>query len=453
MTFAERINGLREKDGAAPFICRTVLIVLLIGIVVRLAVGFLMTHVYDMQHWGVVMQNINSGNGLYEITGFFYTPVWGYLMGVAALFQDMIGVGLVGERVTELFMMEDIAWYYTATVTTPAFNMAMKLLFLISDLIVGYLLFWIIRDFTNDHRKAVMGFTLWFLCPFVIISGSVIGMFDTISVMMLLLSVIMLRKGRYAESGVMLCLATLLKFFPGFLVFVFLAYIISKHRREGSRKEVASFIISIAVTALIIFIPQLLDGTFADCFLFITSRLSSGTGAEALGVVSGYAALLIYILALTVSIYCAIRISRYDGENLDMELMDTALIIVTVLFLFPPLPQYVLLLLPFLLFAMAFDKRYVTPCILLFIGTTISAIAGGPTDLVSIAVFTDLLPLEPLIGIIEGYTAPVFGGSPLILVGYLGSAIQYAGILFVLWVRFGNRIKAARAERKAARTQ
>ena len=452
MTFADRIKGLREKDGGVPFICRTVLIVLLIGIVIRLVIGFLMTHVYDMQHWGVVMQNINSGNGLYEITGFFYTPVWGYLMGVAALFQDLIGIGLVGERVTELFVMEDIAWYYTATVTTPAFNMAIKLMFLISDLIVGYLIFWMIRDFTNDRRKAIMGFTLWFLCPFVIISGSVIGMFDTISVMMLLLSVIMLRKGRYAESGVMLCLATLLKFFPGFLVFVFLAYIISKHREEGNRKQVTSFIIGITVTALIVFIPQLLDGTFADCFLFITSRLDSGTGAEALGAISGYAALIIYILALAVSIYCAMLINKNEKEDLDMKLMDASLIIVTVLFLFPPLPQYVLLLLPFLLFAMAFDKRYLTPCILLFIGTTISAIAGGPTDLVSIAVFTDLIPLDPLLGIIEGYTAPVFGGSPLILVGYFGSAIQYAGILFVLWIRFGDRIRAARTERKAART-
>jgi Protein of unknown function (DUF2029). len=445
------VKGFKEKnDTTAPFVCKTILIVLLIGIIARLLIGFLVTHVYDVQHWGVVMQNINSGNGLYEITGFFYTPVWGYLLGVGAFFQDLFGVGLVGERITELFVMEDIAWYYTATTTTPTFNFAVKIMFLISDVIVGYFIFWLIRDFTGDHKKAVTGFILWFLCPFVIISGSVIGMFDTISVMMLLLSVIMLRKGRYVESGVMLCMATLVKFFPGFLAFVFLAYIISKHREEGSRKHVSRFLIGLSVTALVIFLPQLLDGTFADCFLFITSRLSSGTGAETLGVVSGYAALLIYILALIVSIYCAIRISRYSGKDLDMELMDTALIIVTVLFLFPPLPQYVLLLLPFLLFAMAFDRRYVTPCILLFIGTTISAIAGGPTDLVSIAVFTDMISLDSLIGIIDGYTSPIFGGSPLILIGYAGSAIQYAGILFVLWVRFGDRIKAAVAERKVS---
>jgi hypothetical protein len=69
------IKGFKEKDDTtAPFICKTILIVLLIGIVARLLVGFLVTHVYDIQHWGVVMQNINSGNGLYEITGFFYTP-------------------------------------------------------------------------------------------------------------------------------------------------------------------------------------------------------------------------------------------------------------------------------------------------------------------------------------------------------------------------------------------
>jgi Predicted integral membrane protein len=322
-----------------------------------------------------------------------------------------------------------------------------------SDIIVGYLIFWLIRDFTDDHKKATMGFLLWFLCPFVIISGSVIGMFDTISVMMLLLAVVMLRKGRYAESGVMLCMATLVKFFPGFLVFIFLAYIMSKHREEGRRKPVAHFAIGLLVTAFVILLPQMLDGTIADCFLFITSRLTNGTGAESLGVISGYAALIINILALAVAIYCAMLIERSEGKDLDMRFMDAALIIIAVLFLYPPLPQYVLLLLPFLLFAMAFEKRYILPCILLFIGTTISAIAGGPTDLVSIAVFTDLISLDPLLGIIDGYTAPIFGDSPLILIGYVGSAIQYAGILFVLWVRFGDRMKAVVAERKVSPEQ
>jgi len=432
-----------ETEISLPFICRSILLILVIGVVIRLVLGFLMTHVYDIYHWGVVIQNINSGNGLYEITGYFYTPPWGYLLGLVAASQDLLGITLIGERLTETFPLEEIAWYYTSTITTPTFNLTMMIILLISDLVVGYLVFWIIRDLTKDRRKSIIGFALWFLCPFVILSGSVIGMFDTISVLMTLLAVIMVRKGRYMEAGVMLGLATLTKFFPGFFLFIFIAYILSKNRADGSAvRKTVIFLAGIAVISFIILLPQLLDGTIAEAFLFITSRLREGTTPDSIGVVSGYAALLIYVAALIVSILFAMRISRNGDENrTDSLFLDALLITTVVMFLFPPLPQYVLLLLPFVLFAMTTDIRYRIPCILLFIGTSVASLAGGPTDLVAAAAYTNLIDLDSLIGIIQGYTAPMLGSSPLLLVGYVGYAIQYVGILCVLWVRFGEKIK------------
>ena len=442
--FMPSLKGKEEDSVSVPFLCRTILLLIVIGVVARLVIGLFMTHIYDMYHWGVVIQNINSGNGLYELTGYFYTPPWGYLLGAEAFFQDIMGITVIGEHLTEAFVMENIAWYYTSTVTTPAFNVSLKLMMLLSDLVVGYLIFWIVRDLTKDKRKAILGFAIWFLCPFVIALGSVIGMFDTISVLMTLLAVVMLRKDRYIEAGVMLSLATLMKFFPGFFIFFFIAYIMAKNRKDGTaNKKLVMFVAAVAVTAFIIFLPQLLDGTIADAFLFITSRLNEGVGPDNVGAIGGYAAILVYIAAIAVSIFFALRIkNNTDEKRSDALLFDALLVTTAVMFLYPPLPQYVLLLFPFVIFAMMhFDRRYRIPCVLLMIGTSIAALAGGPTDLVAVAAYTDLLNLDSVMGIIQGYTDPFMGSSPMMLIGLIGFAIQYIGILAVMWVRFGEAIK------------
>jgi len=445
--FSRSASGEREGDSTQTiqFFCKAVVIIITIGVAARLVIGLFMTHIYDMYHWGLVIQNINSGNGLYELTGYFYTPVWGYFLGVLAFFQDVLGIAMTGEHLTEAFPMENISWYYISTVTTPAFNMSVKMLLLISDLTVGYLIFWLVRDVTKDSRKAVTGFALWFLCPFVIASGSVIGMFDTLSVLMTLLAVIMLRKDRYIESGVMLCMAALMKFFPGFFIFIFVAYILSKNRHDGTaNKKLMMFLAGIAVTALIVFLPQILEGTIADSFLFITSRLSDGVGYDNIGAAAGYAALGVYVIAILVSVFFALRIMRNDDpESSDGLLFDALLITTAVMFLYPPLPQYVLLLLPFVIFVFMRDRRYMIPLMLLMIGTSVAALAGGPANLVAIAAYTNLLDLGSVMGVIGSYTGPFMGSSPLMLIGFTGSAIQYAGILTVLWVRFGERIKEA----------
>jgi len=438
-------KGLREKDDISvsiPFLCRAVILIILAGVVIRLVLGFFMTYVFDMYHWGAVIQNINSGNGLYEITGFFYTPPWGYILGLESLFQNLTGVTVIGERLTDTFLLEDIGGRYTSTVVTPFFALAVKLIFMLSDLVVGYLIFWLVRDITKDQKKAVAAFALWFLCPFVITVGSVIGMFDTISVLMTLLAVIMLRKDRYVEAGVMLGLATLTKFFPGFFIFIFLAYIVAKNRDGSARRKTALFLAGIVVIAFIIFLPQLLDGTIADSFLFITSRVSEGVDSGVIGKIGGYAALVVYALTLIVSAILAKRLLRNDGETgLDRRFLDALMVTTAVMFLYPPLPQYVLLLLPFILFAMIYETRYRIPCILLMIGTTVASVAGGPMNLVSVAAYTNILGLGPVMRAVGICTSPFLGFEAISIVGLAGYVLQYAGILFVLWIRFGEDIK------------
>jgi len=445
--FSKFRYALKDKDWSSatvPFLCKAILLIIIIGVAARLIIGFFVTFVFDIYHWGVVIQNINSGNGLYEMTGYFYTPPWGYLLGLEAFLQDIFGIANIGERATDAFLLENIDGFFTSTITTIAFAMSIKLLFLVCDIVVGYLIFWIIRDLTKDKRKAILGFALWFLCPFVITVGSIIVQFDTISVMITLLAVIMLRKDRYIESGVLLCLATLLKLFPGFFIFLFIAHIISKNREDGTaNKKLIMFFVSIVVTAFIIFLPQLLDGTLPSAFSFITSRVSEGVGTSTIASIGGYVAICAYVAAMIVSVLLALRIKdNRDKERSDAMLFDALLVTTAVLFLYPPLPQYVLLLLPFVIFAMMRDVRYKIPLILLMVGTTIVTVAGGPMNLAAIASFTDIIDMNSVMDMVRAVNSMFLGFTAIQIFGFAGYAIQYAGILCVLWIRFGERIKA-----------
>ncbi|MCL2143087.1 MAG: glycosyltransferase 87 family protein [Methanomassiliicoccaceae archaeon] len=458
MNILRRPSSEAEEEDDAPrtasFICRSVLIIIVAGVLLRLIMDIFLTQAYDFYHWGVIVQNINSGNGLYELTGYFYTPPWGYVLGLTAFFQDVLGITAIGDHITGMFPAEGAAWSTTSTITTIAFNMSVKLVFLISDLVIGYLIFWLVRDVTKDHKKAILGFALWFLAPCVI-TVAAMGMFDTLCVLMTVLAVIMLRKDRYIESGVMLSMAALMKFFPGFLVFIFIAYIISKNREDGTHvKKTVMFLAAVAVTALVLFLPQLLDGTFMDSFLFITSRVDEGMGTGVIGVIAAYAALIVYAFVIVIVIILAMRMSKItDGEKLDSALFDTLLIAMAAIFIYPPTPQYILLLLPFVIIALIRDRRYLIPYCLLTVGAAVASVSGWPLGLASVAAHMDIINMGSLIDLIQSYTSPLIGISMMEIVSLVGLAVQYAGVLLVLWVRFGERIKTAiRRQTDAERT-
>jgi hypothetical protein len=161
-----------------------------------------------------------------------------------------------------------------------------------------------------------------------------------------------------------------------------------------------------------------------------------------IGKIGGYAAPGVYAVTFAVSAIFAMRIFRNkDNDKLDRILLDALLVTTAVMFLYPPLPQYVLLLLPFILFAMTSERRYRIPCALLMIGTTIASISGGPMDLVSVAAYTDLIDMGSVLRAIEICTTPFLGFESIALIGYVGYGIQYAAIISLLWIRFEEAIR------------
>ena len=207
-----------------------ILLIVAVGIIIRLVL-MSASMVYDLDYWAVVIRNIESGEGLYDAEGYYYTPVWGYVLGFIAACQSMfLELGEVAIRVLEAFPVEIIPdTYYTATAPSIAFIYSVKIPLMIFDLILAYLVMVLAKDYTGDSRKAVLAFAFTFLFPVLMLSSGVIGMPDTIAAVFTVLTVVLLRRGMPFLAGASFSLAVLTKFFPVFLIFVFVAYLIVKH--------------------------------------------------------------------------------------------------------------------------------------------------------------------------------------------------------------------------------
>ena len=414
-------------------ICKGIAAVIIIGIVLRLVIGYFLTYNYDVYHWALTISNFEAGNGLYDVAGYYYSPVWGYILAVFAQFSELFGVGLLGERFPELLFTEDIDVMFrnSAFVTAPALNIAVTVMMTVFDLINMYIVFGIVRDVFGDIRKAKICASIWFLCPFVIAVGAAGGMFDTISVTLTLLSVYLLIKDHELLAGMLFTSAVLLKFFPVFLIFLLVAYIIVKHRDEW-RPRLAKAVIGAAAMAVIILIPQMMQGHLMDCFAFLLSRATTG-GDSIIDILVRYEGIIIFSIITVIQIYLSIRFVKKDRKEVDRDFMTYMFLGALAIFVNPASPQYVLLLTPFLIIAMINrDRRLIIPFAVLCIGTTIFELTPLAMDLTSIAFYTDFLPIGSWLSFFDMFSGELAGMSPIDLWAIVGGVIQYSAVVIAI---------------------
>jgi Protein of unknown function (DUF2029). len=409
--------------------------VTVIGLLLRIVLGFFLTFSFDFSHWALVIENVRSGNGLYELDGYYYTPVWGYILSFTSSIGDLIGVGDVGARIVDaLIIAENSDGHVTATLTTLSFNMLVKTPLFICDIAVAYVIRWLILWRTKDKKKANRAYILWFLCPLVIVVSSVNGMFDNFSVLMILLSLVLLIKDKYFLAGSMFGLAVLTKFFPAFFIFIFVAYILTKHRNDGTAfKNLGVAALGAALTSIVILLPNILGGTVMEAFSFLTSRADSGMGLG-LGVIESYGTILAYAALLVVSVYIAM--CMYKGKwikgPLDNRFMFFMFLNTAVLFLYPSTPQYILLLLPFLIYAfLTADKRFKKPLIMLSVGATVFSLSTTFMLLLSAGAFSGMFTVDQLSPLIDMTLQPIVFGINFMHLMYIGGVVQYLATIYI----------------------
>jgi len=411
-------------------------IIVAAALLIRLVLMPLFVYDFDIYHWALIISNINSGNNLYNLDGYYYTPVWGYILGFIQIIQQaVVDIGAYGLRFTSLLGIENLVYpYHVATIVSSGFMTVMKLPLILCDFVVGYLIYWLVKDRTGSKKKATYGLALWLFCPIIIYMSAVQSMFDTFSALLLLLTAIMFYKDKYFLGGMLFSTAVLLKFFPAFCLFVLLAYIIVKHKDDGLwKKKMFESLLGMAIMALVLMFPLILNGQVGDAFTFIFGRTG---GANLIST-------LIMVINVPIAIGCAILFGylmyRTRAEDADRRMFMYILFTAAGAVLISPTPQYVIIVIPFLiLHILAEDKAYLRLWVIIGFAAFLSAFfINNLSLLTTLAGYTDLVSPEWVVSGMQWLESmtPGWGWTAVFISTAIPQIIQYFGVL--LLVAFG----------------
>ena len=336
----ERIKDLRSNG---------LFIAIVIGVLIRmLLIPFSLE--YDTNFWTIVIRNIESGNGLYLMEGYYYTPVWGYILGFVARFQNaFLDIGDIARVCYELISYNLVDHYaYTNMAPSIVFIFLLKILLWTCDLVLAMTLYHIVEDRTGDKRKAIIAFVLIFICPHVIGSSSMVVMPDVISAMFTMLTIVLLKKEKFILAGASYSLAVWVKFFPIAIILVLLSYIIVEAKGDGKEaaKMIAKAIIGFMCTSIIIFMPQAMEGTLPRSLAFLTDRIIEIIN---FGIISIICSLFLAFLIIGVVIYVVRRMLTTVGDAED-RMMEYSMVILSICMILYTNMQYIVTLIPFLVY-------------------------------------------------------------------------------------------------------
>jgi hypothetical protein len=375
---------VRIKDSVSkhPF-----LIIAAVGLIIRAVLIPLFTYSYDVYHWALVTQHLRSGNGLYGLPGYYYTPVWGYLLAVIGAAAEVLGIAEFGRLFPPLLFVEDIDWeYLRAVMCSPAYTILVKSVLTVFDFITGCLIYAMVKEHTDDSRKASLAFALWFLCPIVIYTTAVHAMFDVFSALTTVLTLFLLLRRRYFLGGAVYSVAVFTKFFPAYLLPIFLVLIIKQEKESKKRNEsVLAAILGFVLMFVLIFLPHILTGSFVDTFNFVTTRIDViGSEPESEGMWSsilsvGYAVVLcVQVLTISIIFYLAYKTLKLkeEGSEFLSKYMFRLMICTAVIFLWTPTPTYLVILIPFLAYVIATGrKEYAISYVIISVSALLYSIA------------------------------------------------------------------------------
>ena len=349
---------------------RCLIIATVIGLAVRLLLAPFTTSTYDVSSWAGVINGINTGEGLYETGYYWYAPTWGYILSALAPLMDALGINVQGIVVPDL-SSNDI-YNATARITVPEFNLIYKLPLILSDVLVGFALYSIVKSLKNDEHLAIVAFCLWFLNPLTIWNSSIQGMFETLSILGMVISIACLLRGQYFFAGAGIVFSGITKLFPIILVPLMIGYIIAKHgTRRDSLKNITMSVLGGVTVFAIIFIPVALEGDFSEALAFIMNRVESFET----DVNSGFSlfqpnwnnifAISPILFIVVIALACIMTMSK---RNLEHRFMLLAAVTMCILFawpFFPPYHQYALNMVPLMILAYCMGSRYLlTPLVL-----------------------------------------------------------------------------------------
>ncbi|MFP4196421.1 MAG: hypothetical protein ACLFS6_02070 [Methanomassiliicoccales archaeon] len=357
------------------------LVLIVLGMGVRLILAPWTSWTFDMFPFYSASMDMLLGNGMYGHANFSYPPLFGMVMypfvHLLSLFLDPALFGMVEHSMVGVSQTTKMI---TPLVTHPAFNLAVKLPLIIGDLILGLLLYRVVKEWKGEVW-AKRTFILWFLNPLVIWISSVSGQFDVLPALLTLCALLLFIRRNYFLCGLTLGIAFLFKIYPVYLIVFYLAILLAWQigARErpfwGYLRRTGSLITG-SLVSLVVVIPALLQGgSMVEYVLRRTGTPSFGglnlwffvPGASEIDSPSVLAGLttditLLVIFMAVVAFVLTLLIVRWRGRwDMDWRgclVWGNILVLASVLLLQPVTnPQHLLWILPFLLLGALWDGR------------------------------------------------------------------------------------------------
>jgi hypothetical protein len=444
--------------------------VVLIGLLTRVALAPYTSWSADNSVWYTTSLSGFYGLHLYERPGFSYPAIWGYYLQILGSFVRLAGLGptFFGVSNPDLLSASTATNDFSTTVTSPEFNLLFRSGLFGCDLLTGLLIYRFVRHLTGDVRRARLGFTLWFLNPFVIYQTAVQGAPDTLVGFTVLATVALVLYGRPFWGGAAWALGIVTKLSPVVLgpSLVIALGLGVRARTFGSTKsrvvKVGLFALGAAVAVAWLLTPEVLGGSVQAMAHNIFARTQEGItvgGLSFIGIryLKPWSWLLAWsydnsselLRATTIaqaaaiaawSLWTAITARRNPAFGLLVGTVGTLASFTLV----APIsnPQYVLWWLPALIVVVVFTKRgywqlaVVTVAPLAFC----LAILGPMAILAPLATYTHLITAKDLgDAVIHWYTAPGKVWGATLVDDFLGPSALFTVIallsLFSVWVR------------------
>lgn len=231
--------------------------VLIVGAAIRIAIAPFFAHVVDVFHWYEIGTSFFQGT--IPLSNFFTPYQYSFFLFLfpGTLLFDIVSK-LVPSGVIQMSSLNPALnpgpqWSVTL-VPGLLFNLAFKLPLILSDLLIGLLLYRTLLKISKDERAATSGAALWILNPLSIWISSGWGMFDTLPALFTILTLYMLLEGRIGVASLSLVLAIAMKYYAVVLVFPFLLFV---WRTRGRREMVKAATVS-ALASAALFLPAAL---------------------------------------------------------------------------------------------------------------------------------------------------------------------------------------------------
>lgn len=330
MKVTDWLKGLSLRDAAILMVST--------GIVLRLVVGLFFTYPIEDNYWILASTNFTMGEGLYGVPGYYYLPVWGYVLSLITIVANFFGISYgqyyddIGNAIRDCDVI----------VPSIEYSFLVRICLTILDLLVAYLIYRIGMKITGSERKSLVMASIWFLCPLTIAISSVRLMFENLEIFLLLASMLLMMEKKPLLSGTMMGACLLSKQFGVFAALILVGYAYAQSR---SIRYVMQYLAGVLLSVLVLMAPIIINGDLEASMHWLTSRVDAGTSTSLFNL-----SIFISPLIALITLYITYHVAK-DGV-LDMGKVSLYMLLPTaMMFMLPGNVQYYLFLLPFMLFA------------------------------------------------------------------------------------------------------